>query len=108
MDNYDYGRMCKWTALHRIVCNRVDIINQLHGCRYDNGILNPCKLRWHKGRYVVRYCGRELCAYGLYDLEGVRTAHDVTCALADVCWMGRRQGWIVFVPQDQIRAVCPC
>lgn len=103
----DYSQVYAWNKAHKIVVNRVDIINQLHGCRYDSGILNPCKLKWRRGRYVVTYCGRELCAYRLYDAPSADAAVSVVSALVDMCWLGRRQGWIVFVAQDDIGAVYP-
>lgn len=104
----DYQQIYAFGKAHKLVVNRVSIINQLHGCRYDNGILNPCKLKWQRGRYVVTYCGRELCAYRLYDGTSADMAVSVVTALADMCWLGRRQGWIVFVPQGDIRASCAC
>ena len=90
--------MCRWTKEHKLLQNRVSIINQLHGCRYDNNPTNPCSIRWKDGHYVMRYVGETLAQWRLYDVQTVTDALSVADTLANVFWIGKRSGVLSLYP----------
>ncbi len=86
--------MCRWSRTHDKLLNRIAIVNQIHGCRYDYSVGNPCTVRYARGAYVCEYGGAELCAWGVYDLSSLDAAYAKVDALADALWLVRRAGFL--------------
>lgn len=93
-----YADVCRWTKVHNLIVNRISIINQIHGCRYDGLVTNPCKLKRRDGHYVVDYCGEEMARWLLYDVDTVESAFRVVDRLSRALWLGRRAGVLRLSP----------
>lgn len=94
MSHITYGVVKDWTNAHELIQNRIAVVNQLHGCRYDNGATNPCKLRSCGDVYIALYCGVAVASWKLYDVESARYALSHVDRLQDVIWQGRRTGYL--------------
>lgn len=90
----DYNVMCKWSQDFKVIENRVSIVNQIHGCRYDFDVSNPCALAYSHGRYSVTYDGLEVCGFGVYDADGIASALLSLTAWTDCLWRVRRAGFL--------------
>lgn len=86
--------MALWERKQTLVLNRLRIINQVMGCRYDESPDNPCTFGWRGGAYVVEWLGREVARMPIYDLEAAETAYQRLDAIADALWMARREGML--------------
>lgn len=86
--------MALWERKQTLVLNRLRIINQVMGCRYDEGKANPCTFCWRGGAYVVEWLGREVARMPIYDLEAAETAYQRLDAIAVALWMARREGML--------------
>lgn len=82
-----YEDMAEWNRKHDLLLNRCAIINQIHGCAYDWCSGNPCTVSYRRGWYTCYYFGRELVAWGVYDLDSARAAYGRLDALADALWL---------------------
>lgn len=87
--------MNRWTEKHDLILNRIAIINQIHGCRYDYEATNACVVSRDGVWYYCSYFGCELCRWRRYDLDGVSSVFDKLDAMADVLWRVRRAGMLV-------------
>lgn len=93
-----FSQCVRWSKTHDLIANRVAIVNQMHGCRYDNCVGNPCVLRHLGGLYEVRYCDTVVASYALYDLNTANKALGTVDKLNDVLWNGRREGYMRLLP----------
>ena len=91
-------QMNAWVRNHDLILNRLLIINQLHGCRYDRCSTNPCGLRHRGGTYDVEMYGVVVASYGLYDVSGVEDALALVDMLARLSWNGNAAGWAKYSP----------
>lgn len=82
--NDSYYEMVRWVKLFKLVENRIDIVNQLSGCRTRRE--NVASLSYSRGRYVVNYCRCELAAFRVYDLPSLQVAFDACDSLAESLW----------------------
>ena len=87
-----YADVVDWTRLVDIIENRVSIINQIMGARYDSCLDNPCILRYRRGEYVCTYCGETYATWHVYDLDTTRRAFERIDALSDALWLAFRTG----------------
>lgn len=97
-----YQDVHAWVKVDKAIQNRVAIINEIHGCRYDSSPGNPCALRWRKGRYVVTYCGEEIASYLLYDMPSVDGAFAKVDVLSNALWHARRLGYASLSPVSRV------
>lgn len=93
-----YADVCAWSQDFEVVQNRVSIINQTLGCRYDGMLDNPCRLvlKRGSGRYVCYLCGEPYFDFGVYDVESISKARDCIDRLADGLWLLMRSGRMRF------------
>lgn len=90
--------MVDWTRTHDLILNRLCIVNQLHDCRHDTGLHNPMRYKALGGTYEVTYCGVLVARWHLYDLREVERAYKQVDGLQEVCWEGRRLGYMRLMP----------
>ena len=91
----EYGTMSRWSRTHDLLLNRAAMVNQIHGCAYDWGVGNPCRVYWDSlGSYVCEYAGDVLCRWALYDVAAVDAALRAVDALADTLWRVRKGGFL--------------
>lgn len=84
--------MERWSRVFRVVENRIGIVNQLLGCRYDGARENPMRLEYGRGVYSVRFRGDVLCTFGAWDLSGVELARALVDHWSDCLWQVREMG----------------
>lgn len=92
MSNY-----CKYAInrkKHDLLLNRVAIINQTHGCRYDYLAGNPCEVRNTGRLYECYYGGDLLTSWDVLDISTLDAAFSSLDALADAVWLVRRAGFL--------------
>lgn len=87
-----FEQMGIWTKTHDLVRNRMRVLNQILGCRYDESPENPARLEYRHGTYRVRFCGRIVAEWRVYDLQSVQTAFERLDAMSDAFWQARRAG----------------
>lgn len=92
-----YDDSCRWVPLHKLCLNRIAVVNQIHGCRYDYSTDNPCTYVVSGRDHACVYGGVTLARWREYDLETVQGAFDVLDALADALWLVRRAGYLTSV-----------
>lgn len=98
-----YPDVCEWTRLYDLIENRVSVINQMLGARYDRCLENPCLVKYRRGEYSCLICGIEFCAWRIYDLDTTRRAMDRLEALNDGIWYLVRSGGLTFtIPQPTL------
>lgn len=95
--------MCEYVKVYDLVCNKVSLINQVLGCRYDFDNHNPCVLVHVVGRWRVVLFGRVLAEWAPWDVSAVRAALSAAQVAFDVIWDARRVG-IVSVPHSYVYA----
>lgn len=79
---------------HDLLLNRIAIINQTHGCRYDYLAGNPCEVR-NTGRWYECYYGGDLLtSWDVLDVSTLDSAFAALDALADAVWLVRRAGFL--------------
>ena len=81
-----YDDMCSWGKLTDLVVNRVSVINQILGARYDGCLENPVRLR----RVVAATWSRSavpFCRYDLYDVPSTESALASLDALKEGLWL---------------------
>ena len=79
---------------HDLLLNRVAIINQVHGCKYDFQTGNPCEVRGYGRSYEVYYGGDLLTTWDISDSGTLDAAFSRLDALADAVWLVRRAGFL--------------
>lgn len=93
MTYYDVDR---WSRVYDLVVNRVSIINQTLGARYDGLDTNPVRIRYRRGVYSCYVCGAPYCSFHVYDLDSTQCAFDSLSCLADGLWYLMRSGRMSF------------
>ena len=83
----DVHVMNRCSRLFDLVLNRVAIVNQLHGCRYDHNPENPMRVSRDHGTYVVTYCDAEVVSFRSNDLDSVSSAFAVLDAWSRCVWL---------------------
>lgn len=87
-----YDDISVWTMTHDLIRNRMQVLNQILGCRYDDSPENPARLEYRRGTYRVDFCGRTIAEWRIYDLTSVQTAFQRLDALSTAFWDARRAG----------------
>ena len=82
----DYENVCSWTNTFDLITNRISIINQTLGARYDAAMDNPCVLVSKRGNYQVNVCGVCFASFSSYDLLETYDALQRLDALSDGLW----------------------
>lgn len=93
--------MTEYTKVFDLVCNKVSLINQVLGCRYDFDVRNPCRVLHVMGVWRVVLFGRVLAEWRPWDVSGVRSALSSAQVAFDVLWDARRVG-IVAKPYPDV------
>lgn len=91
-----YEDVSRWTDKIDLIINRVSILNQILGMRYDGLTTNPCQFSYVRGRYVLSICGESYAHVMLYDVASADAAIVMLDALADGLWLLRRSGRLTF------------
>lgn len=91
-----YEDVSYWTSQYDLVANRVKIVNQILGSRYDGSLDNPCLLRCKRGMYTCYVCDAPYFHFKAYDLVGIDDALRLIDALADGLWLLARSGRLDF------------
>lgn len=91
-----YDDMCSWGKLTDLVVNRVSVINQILGARYDGCLENPVRLRRVRGGYVCEVCGEPFVRYDLYDVPSTESALAALDSLKEGLWLLNRSGGLSF------------
>lgn len=89
-----YKELKDWTNLHDLILNRVQVINDMHGCKYPQNVANPCKVKYHGGWYSVYYCGSLIGAWKMYEMNSTMRTYRTVDLLQDCLWNGRRLGYM--------------
>lgn len=92
----DYATVQDWTNLYELISNRVSVINQVLGARYDGLLTNPLQLHYHRGSYTCKVCGAEFASFRIYDLPSTSYAYDRLQGLNDGIWFLNRSGRLTF------------
>ena len=95
---YDY--LCRVDAAcreSRVIQNRVAIINQTHGCRYDFAADNPCRIDVHGGSSSVWYLGKLICEYRVSEPDTVFAASQLMDAVSMAVRVIKHSGRLVTV-----------
>lgn len=87
-----YQVMQGWMRSHRLLVNRVEVINQLLPNGFGVMNENVCTIRYRGGVYTVIYCGSDVCSYKVNNLSSVESAFLVVDSLANVVWDMSRYG----------------
>lgn len=87
-----YHDVTAWTRIVDKIENRVSIINQIMGARYDTALDNPCRVWYRRGSYVCLYCGEVYATWHVYDVATAEVAFKRIDALADGLWLAFRTG----------------
>lgn len=80
-----YEYLCRVDAACRevrVIQNRVSVINQTHGCRYDFASGNPCRIDVHGGLSQVWYLDKLVCEYRVSKPDTVFAASQVMDAVS--------------------------
>ena len=91
-----YGELAHWSRLFDLIANRVSVINQTLGARYDYGATNACQVAYSKGRYTCEVCGARFADFGLYDIPSTESALERLDSLNDGLWLLNRSGRLSF------------
>lgn len=78
--------MCAWTKNFDLITNRISIINQTLGARYDAALDNPCVLVTKRGNYQINVCGVRFAGFRSYDMQSTIDALKRLDALSDGLW----------------------
>lgn len=89
-----YEDMDYYTRVFNLIFNRVGIINQILGCRYDFDASNPCVVRHVGHEWRVDYYGSCVASWHIWDLPGIESAFARVDALDDALWITRRVGML--------------
>lgn len=92
----DYGEVKEWVRTQDVIENRVSIINQVLGARYDGCLDNPLVVRYRRGTYELSVCGAEYASWQVYDMESTSAALDCVQALKRGLWLLKRSGRLTF------------
>lgn len=92
MNGFEVYKDMALVQLVDTVINRVGIINQILGCKYDHQMGNPCEVYLRRGRLTVKVCGGELATSGIYDGEGLIAVLYVLDSFKGGLWLMRSGG----------------
>lgn len=87
-----YDQVSSWTDCHDLIVNRVAIMNQILGCRYDHSPDNPFVLERRRKGYVCKVCD---AAYESWDLYNAIEAERALCSIESLkegLWLLNRSG----------------
>lgn len=88
VDMLAYEDMRRFTKLHDLVVNRVNVINQITD--------GACTMGGRGCDYVVRFYGRPIAQWQAYDVASVERSLSAMDAVYDVLWDCRRLGYASF------------
>lgn len=93
----DYATACDWLRLHDVILNRVSIVNQLLGARYEGCSDNPLFIRCKRGVYTLSVCGADYVSWRAYDLDTTDVAYRMIDGLKRGIWLLGRNGSYEFM-----------
>ena len=93
--------MCAWQRKHDLIVNRVGIMNQIVGCRYDLKSDNPYAIVYEHGSYTFTYFATPVVSWKVYDLAQVDHAFEVADAWSQCTWLMNVNGRVVKVSYEQ-------
>lgn len=88
--------MDAWVRLFDTLVNRVSIVNQILGARYEGSSDCPCVLSYRKGVYTISICGTVYITFRVYDAAQLDAAFGKIDSLADGLWYLSRSGRMKF------------
>lgn len=91
-----YSDMCAWADFFDLINNRMSILNNILGARYDNCADSPCRIKYRTGRYRCEVCGETFAEFRVYDLDSTKRAFAMVDSLADGLWLLNRSGRLAF------------
>ena len=91
-----YHDVSYWVKLLDLVTNRVKVINQMLGARYDGCLENPCRLVHDRGSYSCMICGECYATFTIYDIDATKEALSRISSLNDGIWLLKRSGRLLF------------
>lgn len=92
----DYATACEWLRMHDVILNRVSIINQVMGSRYDCSLDNPLLISCKRGLYTLTLCGADFVTWRAYDVSSTSDALRLVDSLKRAIWLIRRSGMYKF------------
>lgn len=92
-----YDDVSLWVRAQDLIINRVSIVNQCLGARYEGNMDNPLLVRCVGGCYVAYLYGEEYARWRLYDRESTDAAFVRIDALSDGLWLALRSGRLAVV-----------
>lgn len=92
MDDYKIYNDMTSVELMDVILNRVSIINQILGCRYDYAWTNPLVVVSRKGRISVDISRTTFSAAKCNDVDGLRDMLDRLDTLRRALWLMARMG----------------
>lgn len=87
-----FDEMLLWSRRFDLVSNRVQIVNQLLGCRYDFSPTNPMRLVRTVSGYDVTFDGEVLASFRIWDLADIDDAIGVVEQWSSCVWRLGRYG----------------
>ena len=92
----NYHEVSQWVKMLDLVTNRVSVINQMLGARYDGCLENPCRLCYERGSYSCMICGECYASFPNYDMDATSAALSRLSDLNDGLWLLKRSGRLSF------------
>lgn len=86
-----------WVRVQDLITNRVSIVNQCLGARYDGVSDNPCVIRYCEGCYLIEIYGCEFVRWQIYDQCSIDAALSRIDAFSDGLWLAMRSGKLSIV-----------
>lgn len=91
-----YEDVTRWSQSLDLLMNRVGILNQILGCKYDQAPDNPLRLVCVRRSYVCEVCGCAFVRFRLYDIDGLESAISALDSFVEGLWLLNRTGRLSF------------
>ena len=85
-----YEDLSNFARISDLIVNRVSVVNQILGARFDGDMSNPARVVGIRGGRRVTLCGEPFCEFRNYDLDSASDAFARVNALCDSLWLLRR------------------
>lgn len=89
-----FNQLSYWVRRIDVLTNRVLLISQLCGVRYDGAPGSVCQLSYRRGHYVVTICGEPYQEFEIYDFDRLEEVIAAVDALFEGLWLMNRVGMI--------------